>query len=330
MKKNIPFFIAVLLMSALIITRCGTKTGQSVQENKLVMGTSPIPAANQKVITVPPSDSTTYVTITYTQAAPVITTSLTYDYTPPVVVVPPTTSANILFQSTFDDSLPFSAFYSPTQSCCSYSITTSSNQARAGTKSARFELNASDAPFAGAVRAELYPKITSKENDENWLGLSYYFPSSTMGADAVYDLIAQWHPNSANGSPPFSLRLQNGFWYVAIYTGNALGGNPDNAQFNWVKLSAYSMDKWNDVVIHYKQRSDATGLIEIWINSTLIWIYSGINSFVGYSNYLKIGDNKSPWPGNQTTGTNAGKKRIFYIDNVKYANEKSYYNEVTP
>ncbi|MES1220315.1 MAG: hypothetical protein ABUT20_32740, partial [Bacteroidota bacterium] len=62
---------------------------------------------------------------------------------------------------------------------------------------------------------------------------------------------------------------------------------------------------------------------------TKVYTKNGASSFAGYSNYLKIGDNKSPWmPGSSWGGNQT--HRLFYIDNIRYGNEKATYADVAP
>jgi hypothetical protein len=229
---------------------------------------------------------------------------------------------NLIFESTFDVSNPFSNFHNPTQTCCSYSITASTEKAYAGSKSMRVELFKTDANVSGSKRAEVVPLATDPINADRWYGASYFFPSSSYGSDSDPESITQWHHSSSTGSPPFALWTWKDQFYVTRV--RQVNGGYQNSYY---PIGSIPKDQWTSIVIHYNQRADANGKIEVWINGVKKYTEDGVVAFSGVSNYLKIGIYKWPWG---SGGSGSQTHRLLYIDEIRYGNEKATYNDVAP
>ncbi len=247
----------------------------------------------------------------------------------PPVVTPPTTITrqNLIIESTFESATPFAGWHY-TQFCCSYSITASTEKARTGTKSMRIELNKTDATVAASKRAEINENTSEPLNAERWIGASYYFPAATYAPDKDAELIMQFHTDAPTGSPPFSLNTINGTFYVDQAIDPAGGATADNKYFKQTTIGNIAYDKWTDIVVHYKQRTDATGVIEVWINGNKVYTNNGPNNF-NFGNYLKVGINKWTWMLGASWGGNQI-RRVFYIDDLRFGNEKATFNDVAP
>jgi hypothetical protein len=253
------------------------------------------------------------------------------------VTLPPSTNGtsnnyqrqNLIKETTFEETDPFSQWHN-TQHCCSYSITKSNSvPARAGNYSMQVELYKTDATVAASKRAEINESTSEPINAERWVGASYYFPSATYAQDKDAELIMQWHTDAPTGSPPLALWTMNGKIDVQQAIDPSGGATTNPAYFSHVTLQNIIYDKWIDIVVHYKQRSDATGLVEIWINGVKVYTKSGPNTFSAYANYFKIGINKWTWmPGASYGGTQT--HRLFYIDELRFGNEKATYKDVVP
>jgi hypothetical protein len=232
------------------------------------------------------------------------------------------TRKNLLFVSTFDDASPFSNFYSPTQSCCSYSVSASSEKAYNGSKSLRVELFKSDPFVAGSIRAEVVPqKGNDPLNAERWFGAAYFFPSTYYAYDGAPESILQWHQNSSTGSPPFMVYVMKDHIYVV---------KNDGSKDIYYDVIALPKDQWVSIVVHYIERSDANGLFDLYINGSKLFHYTGPASFSGVTNYLKIGLYKWPWKEGGWNQTPTVTHRIFYIDDIRYGNELATYQDVAP
>ena len=239
--------------------------------------------------------------------------------------VVPCTRTNILMQTTFEEANPFS-IWNLSQFCCPYSLVNQTDTFQFGQHAMRVALKSDDPTTAGSKRAELQQPGTEGLNADVWFGAGYLFPSNkfptTPPAQAgVPAIIVQWHHNGS-GSPPFAIWAWQGQFYCVTRptpTGNEvrqpLGPIPQN--------------QWVNIVIHYNQRSDNAGVIQIWIDkpvgSPTYQILNQQVSFPNVSNYLKIGVYKWQWEGSTF---NPAQQTVFYIDNIRLGGPTSGYCSV--
>ena len=203
------------------------------------------------------------------------------------------------------------------------SIVRSTEQAKAGSYSAKFTLNKSDEDQGGSKRAELTDWSGRMEDpkSERWYGLSMFLPSSFI-ADPCEEMVFQWHGvNSVDldgesmSNPALAMITRNGRWVFNDWDGP-------------VDLGLYTKDAWTDWVLHIKFSPDQDGLIEIWKNGAKVFTRTGKNTYrdkVG--NYFKMGIYKYGWKDGYTTNTST---RILYFDEVRVGDETSSYAAVAP
>lgn len=104
-------------------------------------------------------------------------------------------------------------------------------------------------------------KRMSADSLDYWYGDSVYVPAgSSLQSDSV---MTQWHTHNPNSghSPLVGLRIRNGNWYV---TRECTGTVSD-------LIGPVKTNEWTDWVYQIRWRTDATGLIRIWQNGTLVF-----------------------------------------------------------
>src|ERR1700759_2283903 len=88
---------------------------------------------------------------------------------------------NLLLEATFEGSNPFGAPLSlgGHQYCCSYSLTQSTDHARAGVASMKIDLRKSDPAVSSSIRSEVETSGTddSPTEGERWYGGSWFLPA---------------------------------------------------------------------------------------------------------------------------------------------------------
>src|SRR5689334_21144306 len=103
----------------------------------------------------------------------------------------------ILLNSSFEGTNPFSGFVN-NQSCCSYSVTASTNHPHVGTQSFRSEVRVGDPSVSSGWRAELTTGSISDQGNM-WYGFSCYFETPTSGqywTGSYGGHFIQWHPDN--------------------------------------------------------------------------------------------------------------------------------------
>lgn len=191
----------------------------------------------------------------------------------------------------------------------------------------RTELFKTDPDSAGSKRSEWAEQGGAGLNGNRWMGLSYFFPTATYGFDNSPEIILQWHHNLPTGSPPFAIWT----WRDHFYCTTRLNpGDGDTTR----DMGVIPKDRWNDIIVHYNQRSDAQGQIQIWINSTIptggtpTLTINGPVSFAGITNYFKLGIYKWQWK--SAPGNSSQTHRLFYIDEIRYGNQNATFYDVAP
>lgn len=242
---------------------------------------------------------------------------------PPV----PCTRTNLLTVTTFEEANPFSV-WNLSQYCCAYSIVNQTDTFQFGNHAMRVALKSNDPTTAGSKRAELQQQGSDALNADIWFGAAYYFPSNSFPTKpppqaGVPAIINQWHHNGS-GSPPFAMWAWNGQFYCVTRL------TPTGLEIRQ-PLGNIPLNQWVNIVIHYNQRSDNAGVIQIWINQPVgTPTYQILNqqvSFPGVSNYLKIGVYKWQWEGSTF---NPPQETVFYIDNIRRGGPTSGYCSVYP
>lgn len=255
----------------------------------------------------------------------VVVKSITYDTLKSITVIPVVQSLylrkNLRFEMTTENSDALTKFaqfalynWNSLGECCGYSIERSTDYARAGNYSTRYELNKTDADVALSKRTEA-ARYSGDEPTlaERWYGGSYFLYNWVT--DIAPELVTQWQ-SKLGSNPPLALWSNNGKWEAVLFgtTHKYLGATEKN--------------KWTDFVFHVKWSTTSNGLIEVWKDGIKVLSYTGANSYEGYpGNYMKVGIYKWPWKKGQTSYTT---KRVMYADEIRIGNEFSNYDDVKP
>ncbi len=237
---------------------------------------------------------------------------------------------NILFQDDFEGNSIF-AGWDAKESCCSYSLTNSTNYKRTGKKSLRVELRKSDPNIASSKRTELtdnnYP--IPPETNRRWWAFSNYLPSD-FALDNVHEIVAQWHDrpktSSVSLNPPLSLQIYKGNWIIELRY-DSVDVNKDggaNVKLKTFNLGPWERGVWNDWVFNYNYSYNNDGYLKIWKNGKLVLDYKGKNYYNGsYDPFFKIGLYRwvwnTNWPKNYEQSSLS--TRVYYVDNVRIGNK---------
>jgi hypothetical protein len=238
----------------------------------------------------------------------------------------------ILLESGFEDVSDFDKWTKET--CRPGSLYISTEVARKGKSSARFEFTKADVTnYNGYVRSEL--RLHSETENERWYGFSNYLTGDFV-ADPLAEKIAQWHevPDWDLGeswrSPPISLGIENDRYYVQIlWAAAAVNTNNTRDGDKKVDLGPVDKNKWNDWVFHIRFSYLSDGIVEIWKNKEKIFSYYGPNSFNDkHLPYFKIGIYKWGWKG--WAEYSPEDKRVLFYDEVRIGNRHASLDLVSP
>jgi hypothetical protein len=240
-------------------------------------------------------------------------------------------TGNLLLESTFEDKSSFDKWTK--EICRSEAVTISTDVARKGKSSARFEFAKTDVlNYEGYVRAEL--RQENEAESERWYGFSNFLPAD-FESDPLSEIIAQWHevPDWSLGeewrSPPVSLAIKEDRYYIKILWAAAeVNTNKTKDGETEFDLGPVDKNKWNDWVFHIKFSYKADGILEVWKNKKKVLEHFGPNSFNDqHYPYFKIGIYKWGWKGWADHSPEA--KRVLYYDEVRIGNENSNLQEVS-
>jgi len=239
---------------------------------------------------------------------------------------------NLILQSSFENEADFTNWQKET--CRLGSLTISTEVARTGNASARFELSKADVTdFKNFVRSEL--RLNSEKDKERWYGFCNYLPIDFI-ADPLAEKIAQWHevPDWDLGegwrSPPISLGIINDRFYVQVlWAAAAVNTNRTKDGEKTIDLGYAEKNKWIDWVFHIKFSYRNDGIIEIWKNGLKVLSYTGPNSYNDENYpYFKIGLYKWGWDG--WASYSPEDKRVIFFDEVKIGDRHANMEKVSP
>jgi len=230
---------------------------------------------------------------------------------------------NLLMELTFEGSNPFGSPVSLSghQYCCSYSITQSSDHARAGSYSMKIDLRKSDPPVSSSYRAEIETAGSvgdSPTEGERWYGGSWFLPAPWT-QDGFSESLLQWHDDDGT-TPPFAILCHDGH----IWGRRNINGAATNYDLGLV--TAYQ-GAWMDIVIHIYWTVGNTGFIQVWMNGVQKLNVSNLRTNSN-GQYMKIGMNKFIWYDNPNQSTVT--QRIFYVDEFRVGNANATYADVAP
>lgn len=226
---------------------------------------------------------------------------------------------NLLFESTFEETAPLDQ-WNNSQHCCEYSVQVSTDFAKAGSHSIRFELHPDDATVSSGKRSEVNLDGETDPETERWVGVSFYLPAG-WGVDDQPESVIQWHHPSGSGSPPLSLWIQDG-GYMLVHATDVNGDN-----FSYDDVGTADTEVWTDFVFHIKWSKSSSGHLELFRNGTSVYTYDGVTTYdLPEGNYLKLGIYKWPW----LQGPSNVNERILYADELRVGSELATYLDVAP
>lgn len=226
--------------------------------------------------------------------------------------------SQVLLNSSFEGTNPWAGFTN-NQSCCSHSVTASTNHPHDGTKSFRSEVRSGDPSVSSGWRAEL---TTSNINDVGnmWYGFSVYFETPVNAAGnwtgSYGGHFLQWHPNNGSGSAELAIYGSEGKWDVTVNPSGGAGGTHQTQTASGGPLKNITANVWHDVVLHVNWATTG-GSVEVWIDGEYYFTRSNLNW--APNAYLKLGMNR--W-GNCSGGP--CDTWVIYYDNVKIGRDVTY------
>ena len=204
------------------------------------------------------------------------------------------------------------------------SVAVSTEQARTGTKSVKFNFDLSN--WSGVNnRAEINPSYIGAGiseltiNKDWWVELSELVPTTwqndlASNPDVIWEFKGATG-GPANGTPPLSAQIMGDSVYISLQTGTTPSANGVQQL-----LGSFPLTKgaWMDWVIQVNF-SYTNGIIRIWKNNNIVVNYSGPTLYpsTGQTNekgpIFKAGIYKWGWGSTATQVNN----RTLYVDNVK-------------
>ncbi|MDQ3289875.1 MAG: polysaccharide lyase, partial [Bacteroidota bacterium] len=211
------------------------------------------------------------------------------------------------------------------QTGTSYGFAVSSNRARNGSNSGRFEIRSED----HQIRSEI--TLSGETQSERWYGNSLYLPSNDWDSDLNpdgWDIITQWHAKEDAGEdarfPPIALVVSKGRLSMVVYWATQAENTNETVSGKKVfDLGTLEKDKWLDMVYHINFSHESDGVLEVWKNGEKVINYNGPNCYNDKSlPYFKAGIYKRRWY--DIT------KRVVYVDEVRVGNKNAAYHDVAP
>lgn len=247
-------------------------------------------------------------------------------------------SALVLFRGNFE-SANFSGWELEAAAPSSIQVVTS--PVRSGSYAAKFTLNTTDPLVASGKRAEIRKKGNfANVGKEFWYGFSMYVPTYWATDPSSAEILAQLHdrPDTALGetwrSPQISLGIIGGKWYLRNRWDpkpKTIGNDPKpEGNVNRFDLGPVTKGVWTDWVVHAKWSYGSDGVLEIWKNGVPVVKYNGPNAYNDQkSPYWKFGVYKPDWK-KPDYGSSVVTSRTLYLDNVRFGDSNSNYNQVNP
>lgn len=222
----------------------------------------------------------------------------------------------LLVESGFEGNKPF-VEWANDQHCCAYSVTTTAQQASAGSRALRIEVRDSDPPTSGSIRAQLVQEV-DEPITERWYGFNMFLENwvtDTAGESAV-----EWHPDNGQRINAASLWVSGGS-YVLQVDRDGTGTTSD-----YLDLGPVVSDRWVSWVVHVRWTVDQTGFLQVWKNDSLMVDRKGVRTCSPDGVYFKLGLDKFGW-GSQPSHVS---KRVVYYDEIRIGDERANYDVVKP
>ncbi len=222
---------------------------------------------------------------------------------------------NLLLESSFEGA-GYLAGWNNNQHCCAYSVSQSTERAKAGSAALKLEVKSNDPVTSGSIRSEITLE-SDPLNQDRWYGFSMYLQDWVD--DDAGESVFEWAPDNVNGSGAMTL-LTSGGRFNFTTNNNATSSNNI-----YTDIGPVISNQWVDFVIHIRWATDTTGLLQVWMNGSLVIDRSGVKTAT-VNAFLKLGINKFGW----STQTSAVNQRVLYFDEVRRGNANATYNDVAP
>jgi hypothetical protein len=217
------------------------------------------------------------------------------------------------------------------------SLTVTTERARSGKHSLKVNFLASEWKKEEPKRVEIFSLAWGQTGmalrQDWWVGFSEYIPADwEIDHPNNPDLIWQfhgWEGGPASNNPPLSAVVFGDKLYIRLAEGTV----PAERATSFKDLAILPLPKgeWMDVVLDLNFDYKA-GHVNMWLNGKQIVTYSGptLYPMIGQKNEngpgLKLGVYKFDW-GNVPT---QAKRRTLYLDEIRFGDSKSSYDEVRP
>jgi hypothetical protein len=204
----------------------------------------------------------------------------------------------------------------------SYGQQISSDYARSGSKSCRFEVRASDPKYGGGVRSEQKTSaiFDQTQGDIVWVGYSIYYPNSMVNTPQE-EMIGQFMQTnySGNYSPAVGFKNEGNFSLRAYVRQGSTTAIHNLPAFTFPK------GQWVDFVWNIKFSLNNDGYIKCWCNGEQKINYTGKVGYPGSKINFKWGI----YPG-WKSGPNGQSPRIVYWDDLKVMHNSGNFEMVSP
>jgi hypothetical protein len=197
----------------------------------------------------------------------------------------------------------------------------STNIAREGQKSIRFESHWYDTTCGYSKRSELsLPKGWHNNEKIMWYAFSIFYPED-FGSDKRPELHWQIHHNQYSGSPLTELRVvENNWYFVQSFDSLQVGKQFQRRSL----LGPIITNRWVDFVFYVNFDITEKGLIKIWQDGKQIFEIAGANANMDNgkledSSYMKFGIYKWQW--SKATEPVYPDTRVVYFDRVMVGGE---------
>jgi len=202
-----------------------------------------------------------------------------------------------------------------------------------GRSSVRFELNSTDRVVSTSKRSEMVIYREKRPNVERWVRMGVMVPDETK-QDTSQEIIAQWHaiPDLNLGekwrSPPMSLRIQNGNFYLDLKWANQrVNSNNTLTGSRRLLIGKLIPGHWYEMIFHIKFSYNKDGFVDLWKDGEKVISYKGPNYYNDFRGpFLKLGIYKWEWMSRSKRAAKA--TRVVYFNDVLIADETANFTTI--
>ena len=216
------------------------------------------------------------------------------------------------------------------------SITVSTEQKRAGSKSYKFSLQILPAGATDTSKTNVELVLRGLNSpvqlknfiigQEYWMGYSIYIPKKYSFRN--FWTSPQFHlAYDPCESTSLNLNPNVGFFFDSnLVQTISIGGDATSCTTSksyprrYLYTPAYPTGQWNDIVLHWRFAYDGSGFFEMWMNGVKVGRDTGINCNNDPKGpYLKVG-----------IYAHANEVMTVYYDEIRFGDQNSSYAEVSP